>query len=105
MLLVDGAFIVGLPHDREDIIQRTSDAIENAQIGHVSVGIATPYPATPLYEKLNRENRIIHREWDKYDLQTLVFRHPTLSEEQIYEARNKLNTKSPSILFIQDALL
>ena len=35
--------------------------------------IVTPFPGTPLYKRLDREGRILTRNWELYDGQHVVF--------------------------------
>jgi len=34
--------------------------------------IMTPYPSTGLWHQLDREGRILHRDWDLYDVRHVV---------------------------------
>ena len=45
--------------------------------------IMTPYPKTPLFAQLERENRIVHREWQLYDTAHVVFEPAMMSGEAL----------------------
>src|SRR5204863_6848547 len=47
--------------------------------------ILTPYPGTPLFRRLEREGRILHRDWSRYDMAHVVFRPRRLTETQLAE--------------------
>lgn len=45
--------------------------------------VCTPYPGTTLYKRLDKEGRILTKEWDRYDFFNVVFAHPHLTGEEI----------------------
>lgn len=53
--------------------------------------ILTPYPGTRLFEQL--EGRLRHRDWRRYDMLHLVFRHPRLSAFRMYGYLLKANIR------------
>ncbi len=56
---VMAGFIVGFDNDSEDIFQRQIDFIQQAGIPKAMVGLLTALPGTDLYERLEREGRIL----------------------------------------------
>ncbi|MHC4540913.1 MAG: B12-binding domain-containing radical SAM protein [Planctomycetota bacterium] len=59
-LEVMGGFIVGFDSDKEDIFERLTSFIEQSGIVTAMVGLLTALPETRLFQRLKRENRIIH---------------------------------------------
>jgi hypothetical protein len=58
------SFIFGLDHDRPGVAGRTMREIRQWAPGLPVFGQITPYPATPLYERLEREGRLTRpRHW------------------------------------------
>jgi radical SAM superfamily enzyme YgiQ (UPF0313 family) len=47
--------------------------VETNRLACVTFHILTPYPGTPLFRKLEKEKRILHRDWDRYDTAHVVF--------------------------------
>jgi radical SAM superfamily enzyme YgiQ (UPF0313 family) len=45
--------------------------------------ILTPYPGTPLFRSLEREGRLLHRDWELYDTAHAVFQPRRMSPEQL----------------------
>jgi len=43
----------------------------------------TPYPGTPLFRQLEREGRLLHRDWEKYDTSHVVFRPKLMTAEEL----------------------
>ena len=42
--------------------------------------INTPFPGTPFYEQMKKENRIIENDWSKYDLHHVVIKPKNMSK-------------------------
>jgi (E)-4-hydroxy-3-methyl-but-2-enyl pyrophosphate reductase len=82
---VNGSFVLGFDHDREDVFERTVEWVESNRLECATFHILTPYPGTPLFSKLEAEGRLLHREWDKYDTAHVVFRPKHLSVRQLAE--------------------
>ena len=57
---VFGGMMLGFDSDDETIFDRQLKMVEDARIVHSSVGMVTAIPKTPLYERLERENRLDH---------------------------------------------
>ena len=53
--------------------------------------ILTPYPGTRLFEQL--QDRLRHRDWRRYDVLHLVFRHPHFSAWRLYGYLLKANMR------------
>lgn len=45
--------------------------------------ILTPYPDTALYQRIEAEGRLLHREWDLYDTRHVVFRPARLEASEL----------------------
>jgi radical SAM superfamily enzyme YgiQ (UPF0313 family) len=80
---VNGSFVLGFDHDRKDVFARTADWIEENRLECATFHILTPYPATPLFRRLESEGRILHRDWTLYDTGHAVFRPSQMSPEEL----------------------
>jgi radical SAM superfamily enzyme YgiQ (UPF0313 family) len=83
--LVLGCFVFGLDGDEADVFGRTVDFVRQAKIDLVRYAVATPFPGTPLYERLKREGRLISKNWEEYDTEHVVFRPLRMTPEQLLE--------------------
>lgn len=54
------SFIFGMDGDRKGVAERTLDQIRSWPPGLPVFGLLTPYPSTPLYDRLAAEGRLIH---------------------------------------------
>ena len=59
---VNGSFVLGFDHDREDVFDRTVAWIEAARLECATFHILTPYPGTPLFRAMESEGRLAAQE-------------------------------------------
>lgn len=82
---VNGSFVLGFDHDRKDVFERTAEWIEENRMECATFHILTLYPATPLFRQMERESRLLHRDWTLYDTAHAVFRPKHMSPEELEE--------------------
>jgi radical SAM superfamily enzyme YgiQ (UPF0313 family) len=82
---VNGSFVLGFDHDRQDVFARTADWIEENRLECATFHILTPYPATPLFRQMEAEGRLLHRDWSLYDTAHAVFRPKHMTPEELEE--------------------
>jgi len=62
-----GMFIVGLDGDTPEIFSQLRDFITQTRMAEMDFAILTPMPGTPLFSRLEREGRILSRDWKRYN--------------------------------------
>jgi radical SAM superfamily enzyme YgiQ (UPF0313 family) len=78
-IMINGSFVFGMDDDDQGVFERTVEwAIANG-ITTATFHIQTPYPGTRLHARMEREGRIVTRNWDLYDTRHVVFRPARLS--------------------------
>src|SRR5262249_210944 len=82
-LQVNGRLVVGWGGEGREGFGRTAEWIEENRLECATFHILTPYPGTPLYRRLEREGRLLHREWTLYDTAHVVFRPARMTEEEL----------------------
>jgi radical SAM superfamily enzyme YgiQ (UPF0313 family) len=70
---IQGSFIFGFDEDTPESIPATVQFVKENRLTGVNYCRLTPFPGTKLYADLDREGRIIDRDWSKYDRQNVVF--------------------------------
>jgi radical SAM superfamily enzyme YgiQ (UPF0313 family) len=60
------------------------------ELDAVEVNILTPYPGTPLFDRLEREGRILTRDWSRYNQVEVVFKPKQMSEKELFEGTRKV---------------
>ncbi len=80
---IEGSFIFGCDFDDESVFEKTVNFINESGLSSVVLNILTPYPGTRLYKKLERESRLLHKDWTKYDNSHVCFRPKRMSPEAL----------------------
>lgn len=81
---IQGCFVFGFDHDTENIFEKTVETVNDLKIDIPRYSIYTPYPGTPLFERLKLENRIISYNWNNYDTMHVVYQPKLMSPEELY---------------------
>ena len=85
-IMVNGSFVFGLDDDRPDVFRRTVDWAVGQGLTTATFHIATPYPGTALFQRMEAEGRLLHRRWNEYDTRTVVCQPgPHLTARQLKE--------------------
>lgn len=84
-ILVEGSFVFGFDEDREDIFEKTVKFVKKVELPSATFNILTPYPGSEIYEKFEKEGRIITKDWEKYNHNEVVFLPKNMSPEKLYE--------------------
>jgi radical SAM superfamily enzyme YgiQ (UPF0313 family) len=99
--MVCGAFIFGYDHDTPDSFKITIDFAIKAKLFTVNLSTLAPFPATPLYERLRHEDRLIHDPWwlhPDFRFGQAYFHPRNMTPEQLaegcYWARSEFNKYS-----------
>ncbi len=72
-LLVHSSFIVGYDFDSGATFRELVDFIAKTKLLMPLINILTPFPGTELFRRLEKEGRILHRNWSLYDTKNVVF--------------------------------
>ncbi len=80
---VNGSFVLGFDHDREDCFETLIQWLEGCRMENATFHILTPYPGTPFFRQMEAEGRILHRDWDLYDTAHCVFRPKHMDPETL----------------------
>lgn len=86
-IIVEGAFIFGHDDDRKDIFRRTVDFIQGTGIQVPVFGLLTPYPATRLRARLEKEGRLLPEaaDWRLYDGSHVLFKPLHMTPDELEE--------------------
>jgi len=82
-IAVSVGMIMGMDGDGEEIFDRTYDFLMEARVPIAYFFILTPAPATALFERLEREGRLLHKDWSRYGGDESVFVPKRLSAERL----------------------
>ncbi|MBP7147234.1 MAG: B12-binding domain-containing radical SAM protein [Acidobacteria bacterium] len=82
-VMINASFVFGMDEDGPDVFDRTVDWAVRQGIETATFHILTPYPGTALYRRMERDGRLLHRDWDLYDTRHAVFRPARMRPEQL----------------------
>ena len=82
-VMVNGSFVFGMDEDDPSVFERTVEWAIEQGIETATFHILTPYPGTALYQRMESEGRLLHRDWDLYDTRHVVFRTRGMSGEEL----------------------
>jgi len=82
-IAIQGCFVFGLDSDTPDVFLKTAQFVVEAGVDLPRFAIATPFPATAFHRRLEREGRILTRNWELYDAQHVVFQPAHMSPQQL----------------------
>jgi len=89
-MVVQGNLICGLDSDGPESFDRTFEFIIHSNLDAAMLGILTPYPNTPLYRRLKRQDRILDHNWEHYDYRHVVYQPLRMSIDQLVEGYTQL---------------
>ncbi len=78
-----GLFMFGFDCDTPHIFADTYRIIREWNLDSADFAILTPYPGTPLYQRLEQEGRILTRDWSLYNLGNVVFTPKLMTPEEL----------------------
>ena len=62
-IAISGSFVFGLDSDDKSVFERTLDFAMDVKLDVAQFNWLAPYPGTPIYTRLLKENRLIQTEW------------------------------------------
>jgi radical SAM superfamily enzyme YgiQ (UPF0313 family) len=75
-MAVQVGIVFGFDHDTTMIFEKTLEFLEEVGVQNATFNILTPFPGTPLFRKLEGEDRILTRDWSKYNSRNHVVYQP-----------------------------
>lgn len=83
---IQGCFVFGHDTDNFDVFDQTAEFVIETGIDLPRFAILTPFPGTGLFQRLEREGRILTRNWELYDGQHVVFQPAKLTVKQLEQS-------------------
>lgn len=89
-ILVHSSFILGCDFDTPASFDELIAFINDNHLLMPLINILTPFPGTRLFDRLASENRILHKDWSKYDAKHVVFSPSNMSPEELATGYKKV---------------
>jgi radical SAM superfamily enzyme YgiQ (UPF0313 family) len=85
-ILIQAGIVFGFDTDDKFVFSRTLKVCEELGIDGATISILTPFPRTPIYDKMKSEGRLITEDWSYYNGKTSVaFQPKNMSDKELYE--------------------
>lgn len=77
--------VLGIDGDDPGVFERSADFIIRNRVALPKFYILTPIPGTPLYERLQQENRLIDHDFTNYNASQVVFQPLQMEPDQLQD--------------------
>ncbi|HEX9063436.1 MAG TPA: radical SAM protein [Clostridia bacterium] len=82
---VQAGIMFGFDADTKEVFKKTLDACNELGIDGATVSLLTPLPKTPVYDEMEREGRLLTKDWSYYNGKTKVaFMPKNMSAEELF---------------------
>ena len=93
-ITVNGCFVIGLDKHTPEIFEQVFEYVRESGLYEVQITLMTPFPGTPLYERLKQEERLIEPEnWKKCTLFDINYKPANMTVDELHEGFKKLGQK------------
>ena len=82
-IAVYAGIVFGYDWDTTEVFRETLEFLLDANVDALQATILTPFPGTPLFETMEREGRIVERDWSHYDFRHVVIEPQRMSREAL----------------------
>jgi radical SAM superfamily enzyme YgiQ (UPF0313 family) len=89
-MIAIGCFVFGFDTDTKDVFNDTLAMIKELKLDVVDFLVFTPFPGTPLFNKLEEEGRILTKDWSKYNMKTVVFEPKNMTSADLLQGIKKM---------------
>lgn len=90
---VSAFYIFGLEGDTEKSIRDTMKYAVKMNTLLARFSVSTPYPGTSFYDQLEKEGRLITKNFEEYNQFNLVYKHENLTQKRVRELLEKAMRK------------
>lgn len=78
-----GSFVFGLDPDHPAVFRQTVEFAERVKLGAAQFAVLTPFPGTPLYDQLKKEDRITNLDWSLYTMGHVVYQPRNMTAAEL----------------------
>ncbi|OFY24995.1 MAG: hypothetical protein A2X02_08115 [Bacteroidetes bacterium GWF2_29_10] len=89
-IMTMASLIFGLDSDTIDNFDLGYKFLTKANPAFFQACVMTPYPGTPVFNKLKSEGRILTDDWSKFDATKVLISPKNMTPEELYEGYNKI---------------
>ncbi|MCU0918605.1 MAG: DUF4070 domain-containing protein, partial [Planctomycetes bacterium] len=91
---VNGCFVLGLDGHTPAVFDAVYDFAVETELFDVQITIQTPFPGTPLYDRLRREGRLLYDgQWERCTLFDINYRPQPMTVEELRAGLHDLGVR------------
>lgn len=92
---VSGFFMIGLPEDTIETMEKTINFATSLDLDYAKATILVPLPSTPVFDEFEKKGLLKTKDWTRYNFHnpSHVFTHPRLSWETLEKYYNKFHRR------------
>jgi len=98
-MAVIGCFMFGFDTDTPQVFDNTFNVIKDLHIDIPDFCILTPFPGTTIYKTLQKEGRLLTKDWTKYNLKTVVYQPKHMTKDDLQKGVQSLYEQCYSFPF------
>ena len=88
---VNGCFVIGLDNHTTEIFDRVRDFVDRSGLLEVQITVQTPFPGTPLYDRLREEGALLKdRYWNRCTLFDVNYEPKRMTVQELEEGMRRL---------------
>lgn len=99
-IAIHGSFVFGFEDDTPKTFQDVLEFVNEAKIDFPQYTLYTPFPGTPVYNKLKKEGRIITNNWSLYNGQNCVFKPNRITPHDLEKGLQWIQRQTYSLNYI-----
>jgi len=84
-IIVDSAFLFGFDEHDKNIFHETNEFAKEIGLDSIHAVIVIPFPGTKMYKTLDKEGRILTKDWSQYDGAHVVFEPKRMTRDELSE--------------------
>jgi radical SAM superfamily enzyme YgiQ (UPF0313 family) len=84
-IVLEASMIFGFDDHDESVFESTIRYMEQCAPSIPTFHVLTPYPGTALFKQFEQEGRLLHKDWQRYDHNQVVFRPRLMTPERLYQ--------------------
>jgi radical SAM superfamily enzyme YgiQ (UPF0313 family) len=92
-----GYFMFGFRFHEKDVFNKVFHFVNKTHMKHISLTLMTPYPNTFAGKELDKQGRILSKDWTLYDNEHVVFRPEKMDAKSLEEGFHWIKEKISSL--------
>jgi radical SAM superfamily enzyme YgiQ (UPF0313 family) len=89
-IMTMASLIFGLDSDTKEVFEAAHGFLTRSKSAFFQACVMTPYPGTPVFDKLKAAGRILTDDWARFDASKVIIRPQNLSPEELLDGYNKI---------------